>query len=135
MVLGKRRKAESAMSTPTPLQKRLVLLSSISDPDKRFEALLADFERIETEKSSVESSLKTMTELAVSKITEAYPVVVQAAVDAALVETTRKIEILAEALRKYAEPTEMLDNADDSGPIVDTSAAIEALKQSGLTPS
>ncbi len=123
------------MNTPTPIEKRITALSSIADPDKRFEALLADFQRIESEKDAVELSLKTMTDLAVSKVTEAYPVVVQAAVDAALVEPNRKIEILATALQKYAEPTEMLDNADDSGPIVDTSAAIEALKQADIEGS
>jgi hypothetical protein len=119
------------MNTPTPLQKRIAALSSIADPNKRFEALLADFERIESEKAAVESSLKTMTDLAVNKVTEAYPAVVQAAVDSALVDPNRKIDILA---RKYAEQINILDlpqNVEDYKPI-DNSAAVEALKQANL---
>jgi len=122
------------MTTPTPLQKRIAALSSIADPNKRFEALLADFERIESEKSALESSLKTITDLAIGKVTAAYPEVVQAAVDSALVEPNRKIEILATALRKYAEQINILDlpqNVEDYKPI-DNSAAVEALKQANL---
>ena len=112
------------MNTPTPLEKRIAALSSIADPDKRFEALLADFERIESEKSALESSLKTITDLAIGKVTAAYPEVVQAAVDAALVEPNRKIEILATALRKIYPAL--------SGMPTIGADILEALKQANL---